>query len=85
MGLLTEVVPDGAHLDRALELAEGLARFPQRDDARRSPRRDRGARHAPAGRPGAGGGRRAGGVRRRRARRARFAAGEGRGGAGAGA
>lgn len=30
MGLLTEVVPDGAHLERALELAEGLARFPQR-------------------------------------------------------
>ncbi len=30
MGLLTEVVPDGGHLERALELAEGLARFPQR-------------------------------------------------------
>jgi enoyl-CoA hydratase/carnithine racemase len=30
MGLLTEVVAPGAHLDRALELAEGLARFPQR-------------------------------------------------------
>ena len=30
MGLLTEVVPDGAHLERALELADGLARFPQR-------------------------------------------------------
>ena len=29
MGLLTEVVPDGAHLTRALELAEGLAGFPQ--------------------------------------------------------
>ncbi len=29
-GLLTEVVPPGRHLDRALELAEGLARFPQR-------------------------------------------------------
>jgi enoyl-CoA hydratase len=30
MGLLTEVVAPGAHLQRALELAEGLARFPQR-------------------------------------------------------
>jgi enoyl-CoA hydratase len=30
MGMLTEVVPAGAHLDRALALAEGLARFPQR-------------------------------------------------------
>jgi enoyl-CoA hydratase len=30
MGLLTEIVAEGAHLERALELAEGLARFPQR-------------------------------------------------------
>jgi enoyl-CoA hydratase len=29
MGLLTEVVPAGAHLTRALEMAEGLAAFPQ--------------------------------------------------------
>ncbi len=29
MGLLTEVVPAGAHLRRALQLAEGLAGFPQ--------------------------------------------------------
>jgi enoyl-CoA hydratase len=29
MGLLTEVVPPGKHLERALEMAEGLARFPQ--------------------------------------------------------
>ena len=29
MGLLTEVVPTGRHLERALEMAEGLARFPQ--------------------------------------------------------
>jgi enoyl-CoA hydratase len=29
MGLLTEVVPDGAHLQRAVELADNLARFPQ--------------------------------------------------------
>src|SRR3981081_3795592 len=30
MGMLTEVVPAGAHLDRALALAEGIAGFPQR-------------------------------------------------------
>jgi enoyl-CoA hydratase len=29
IGLLTEVVPPGGHLERALALAEGLARFPQ--------------------------------------------------------
>jgi enoyl-CoA hydratase len=29
MGLLTELVPAGKHLDRALEMAEGLASFPQ--------------------------------------------------------
>ena len=29
IGLLTEVVPPGAHLERALALAEGLASFPQ--------------------------------------------------------
>jgi enoyl-CoA hydratase len=29
MGLVTEVVPEGEHLDRALAIAEGLARFPQ--------------------------------------------------------
>jgi enoyl-CoA hydratase len=29
MGLVTEVVPAGRHLERALEIAEGLARFPQ--------------------------------------------------------
>jgi enoyl-CoA hydratase len=29
IGLLTEVVPPGQHLQRALALAEGLARFPQ--------------------------------------------------------
>jgi enoyl-CoA hydratase len=28
-GLLTEVVDEGAHLDRAIEIAAGLARFPQ--------------------------------------------------------
>jgi enoyl-CoA hydratase len=29
IGLVTEVVPAGRHLERALEIAEGLARFPQ--------------------------------------------------------
>jgi enoyl-CoA hydratase len=29
-GLLTDVVPPGRHIDRALEIAEGLAGFPQR-------------------------------------------------------
>jgi enoyl-CoA hydratase len=29
MGLLTEIVPAGEHLARALEMAEGLARYPQ--------------------------------------------------------
>jgi enoyl-CoA hydratase len=29
MGLITELVPAGRHLERALELAEGLAAFPQ--------------------------------------------------------
>ena len=29
IGLVTEVVPDGTHLDRALQMAEGLAGFPQ--------------------------------------------------------
>ncbi len=29
MGLVTEVVPAGRHLERALEIAEGLAAFPQ--------------------------------------------------------
>jgi len=29
IGLVTEVVPAGTHLDRALEIAEGLAGFPQ--------------------------------------------------------
>ena len=29
MGLITELVPAGRHLERALELAEGLASFPQ--------------------------------------------------------
>jgi enoyl-CoA hydratase len=85
MGLLTEVVPAGAHLQRALALAEGLARFPQRTmlaDRRAAleglgmPLADGLALEAQAGpdvfADGAAGA-------------ARFAAGEGRGGAGAGA
>jgi enoyl-CoA hydratase len=85
MGLVTEVVPAGAHLERALALAEGLAHFPQ--STMLADRRaaieglgmtlDEGlAREAKAGpevfEDGARGA-------------ARFAAGEGRGGAGAGA
>ena len=85
IGLITEIVPPGAHLERSLALAEGLARFPQRTMLA-----DRGAaleglgmtleqglaREAASGpevfEDGARGA-------------ARFAAGEGRGGAGAGA
>src|SRR5438309_458709 len=85
MGLLTEVVAAGAHLERALALAEGLARFPQRTMLadRRAAIDGLGmtlaqglALEAKAGpevfEDGARGA-------------ARFAAGEGRGGAGAGA
>jgi enoyl-CoA hydratase/carnithine racemase len=85
MGLLTEVVAPGAHLERALALAEGLARFPQRTMLadRRAAIEGLGmtlaeglALEAEAGpevfEDGARGA-------------ARFAAGEGRGGAGAGA
>ena len=85
IGLLTEVVAPGAHLERALALAEGLARFPQRTmlaDRRAAiegfgmPLDDALALEASAGpevfEDGARGA-------------ARFAAGEGRGGAGAGA
>jgi enoyl-CoA hydratase len=85
MGLLTEVVPPGAHLERALALAEGLAAFPQRTMLadRRAAIEGLGmtlaeglALEASSGpevfEDGARGA-------------ARFAAGEGRGGAGAGA
>jgi enoyl-CoA hydratase len=84
MGLLTEKVAAGAHLDRALEMAEGLAGFPQQtmlSDRRAAlegfglPLADAlkleaelGAESAPTGVEGA----------------TRFAKGEGRGGAGAG-
>jgi enoyl-CoA hydratase len=85
MGMLTQVVAPGMHLQRALELADGLARFPQRTmlaDRRAAieglgmPLADALALEAAAGpevfEDGARGA-------------ARFAAGEGRGGAGAGA
>jgi enoyl-CoA hydratase len=85
MGLLTEVVPEGGHLERALALAEGLAGFPQATMLadRRAAIEGFGlglaeglALEAKAGpevfQEGARGA-------------ARFAAGEGRGGAGAGA
>jgi enoyl-CoA hydratase len=83
-GLVTEIVEPGAHLDRALEIAEGLARFPQEtmlSDRRAAlegiglPFSEGLAREAELGRMsvlvGASGA-------------ARFAAGEGRGAAGTG-
>jgi enoyl-CoA hydratase len=85
MGLVTEVVPPGAHLERALALAEGLARFPQRTMLadRRAALEGIGrtladglALEAQAGPEVFADGARGA---------ARFAAGEGRGGAGAGA
>src|SRR4029453_966286 len=85
MGLLTEVVGPGKHLDRALEMAEGLASFPQETMLadRRSALEGSGlpldeglAREAEIG--GAVSGVGVEGA-------ARFAAGEGRGGKGAGA
>ncbi|HEX4187993.1 MAG TPA: crotonase/enoyl-CoA hydratase family protein [Solirubrobacteraceae bacterium] len=85
MGMLTEVVARGAHLERSLALAEGLARFPQRTmlaDRRAAiegfglPLADGLALEADTGPE----------VFEEGARGAtRFAAGEGRGGAGAGA
>jgi enoyl-CoA hydratase/carnithine racemase len=85
IGLVSEIVPAGAHLERALSLAEGIASFPQRTMLadRRAAIMGSGmtlaeglALEAQAGpevfEEGARGA-------------ARFAAGEGRGGAGAGA
>ena len=85
MGMLTEVVPAGEHLGRALELAENLARFPQSTmlaDRRAAiegfgmPLADALALEAAAGPEVFADGARGA---------ERFAAGEGRGGAGAGA
>ncbi|HEU4977526.1 MAG TPA: crotonase/enoyl-CoA hydratase family protein [Solirubrobacteraceae bacterium] len=84
IGLLTEVVPAGRHLERALEIAERLAAFPQQTmlaDRRAAieglgvPLADGLALEAEAG-PAVFADAQAGA--------ARFAAGEGRGGAGAG-
>ena len=83
-GLLTEVVPAGGHQDRALEIAEGLAEFPQEtmlSDRRAAiegfalPLRDGLALEAELGR---------GAIEVGLRGAARFAGGEGRGGAGAG-
>jgi enoyl-CoA hydratase len=85
MGLITELVPAGRHLDRSLELAEGLAGFPQETMLA-----DRLAAIEGIGMPFEQG------LEREaqnglalhhisQAGAARFAAGEGRGGAGAGA
>jgi enoyl-CoA hydratase len=84
MGLLTEVVPAGAHLTRALEMAEGLAGFPQETMLA-----DRRAALEGLGRPLADGlalEAQAGPTvfADAVAGAARFAGGEGRGGAGAG-
>ena len=46
IGLLTEIVPAGRHLDRALEMAEALARFPQDTMLADRLRGDRGHRAA---------------------------------------
>jgi enoyl-CoA hydratase len=84
IGLLTEVVPAGKHLERALEMAEGLASFPQETmlaDRRSAfeglglPLEEGLAREAEIG--GAVSGVGVEGA-------ARFAAGEGRGGSGSG-
>lgn len=85
LGMLTEIVPRGQHVERALALAEGLARFPQQTmlaDRRATieglglPLADGLALEAKAG-PATFADALAGAQR--------FAAGEGRGGAGAGA
>ena len=84
MGLLTEVVASGKHLERALGMAEGLAAFPQETMLadRRSALEGLGltleeglAREAEIGGAVSGVGVKGA---------ARFAAGEGRGGEGAG-
>jgi enoyl-CoA hydratase len=85
IGLVNELVPPGAHLERALELAENLARFPQRTMLA-----DRHAAIHGLGMPLAEGlalEAQAGPEVFKDAVRgaARFAGGEGRGGAGAGA
>ena len=82
-GLVNEVVAPGAHLDRALEIAEGLAAFPQPTMLS-----DRRAAIEGIGMPFSEGLARGGAGRRfarhRRPGAKRFADGEGRGAAGAG-
>ena len=85
MGLVNEIVPKGSAVDRALEIAEALASFPQETMLA-----DRSAAIEGIGLPFAEGlelearaGRAVFEVAQRGA--ARFAGGEGRGGAGAGA
>jgi enoyl-CoA hydratase len=77
-GLVNEVVPEGRHLERALEIAEGLAGFPQPtmlSDRRAAIEGEGLAREAELGRDS---------VITGVAGAARFAAGEGRGAKGAG-
>ncbi len=85
MGLLTEIVPAGRHLDRALEIAEALASFPQETmlSDRQSALEGIGLTFEEGLAREAAIGREVFEVAQRGA--ARFAAGEGRGGAGAGA
>jgi enoyl-CoA hydratase len=85
MGLLTEVVPPGRHVERALEMAQALAAFPQQTMLA-----DRAAAIAGSGMPlpdGLSLERAAGAATYADALdgAARFAGGEGRGGAGSGA
>ena len=85
IGLLTEVVPAGKHLDRALEMAEALARFPQETMLadRRAAIEGLGRTFEDGLRLEASAGLEVFEVAQRGA--ARFAAGEGRGAAGTGA
>jgi enoyl-CoA hydratase len=85
IGLLTQVVPPGQHLERALEIAEGLARFPQETMLadRRAALEGIGLTFEEGLRFEAAAGLEVFEVARRGA--ARFAAGEGRGAAGTGA
>jgi enoyl-CoA hydratase len=85
MGLLNEIVPPGEHLTRALVLAEGLAGFPQETMLadRRAAIEGLGTSLEEGLASEAQAGREVFEVAQRGA--ARFAAGEGRGGAGAGA
>ena len=83
-GLVNEVVGEGAHLDRALEIAEGLGVVPPADDALRPAGRDRGRRPAPrrGARPRGAARPRFGRHRRPRRRALRRRRGPRRGGAG---